>query len=224
MSCDKVCFLVCCFPNMPVDTKDCPHISTTLSVCLHLFFKHSSKFLWLGGVKALFTVTWAEGRMCHFMDLCITQRLYMAGPTYGENNSLYVVCSSNQWVPLPTAIWDEPPLCFVMQPPPHTFIILVNNITNKCHSFYLTPAEYMAHESQASYLKNWDNGNHVTSETNKYAFTGNTVDLATCMCTYSCCKRLWLHLTVGSRRQVTPESLTQQVTRFSNGQSLENLC
>lgn len=72
-----------------------------------------------------------------------------------------------------------------MQPAAHSCIILVNNQTNKFHSFYLTLAEYMAHVFWASYLKEWDNGDHVTSETIKQAVTGNTLDLGTCVCTHA---------------------------------------
>lgn len=43
----------------------------------------------------------------------------------------------------------------------------------------------MADASRASYLKEGDNDDHMTSETNKQSVTGNTLDLATCMCTHA---------------------------------------
>ena len=73
--------------------------------------------------------------------------------------------SSKQWLlgslP-PVAEANLPPVCVGMQPAPHSCVILVNNQTNR----FLFD-EYMAPASWASYLREWDDGDHMTSETNR---------------------------------------------------------
>lgn len=92
-----------------------------------------------------------------------------------ENNSCMLLMTSPQLQFLKTVTagkrpipsWSERSLCVGMQPVPHSRILLDNNLTKKFHSFYWTPAGNMAHTSWACYLKEWVDGDHMTSESNK---------------------------------------------------------